>query len=97
MACFWRSAHDSKAIRSFFARLAAECNGELTESAASSELILRPGPAGSSAIVTDFMNHPVPITQWPHSGWRPVDPGTGDEGGYSTQNGAPFSYRFGRV
>lgn len=33
-------------------------------------------------IVTDFMNHPVPITQWPHTGWRPVDVGTGDEGGY---------------
>ena len=33
-------------------------------------------------IVTDFMNHPVPITQWPHQGSRPVDVGTGDEGGY---------------
>jgi len=32
-------------------------------------------------IVTDFMTHPVPITQWPHTGWRPVDAGTGDEGG----------------
>ena len=32
-------------------------------------------------IVTDFMNHPVPITQWPHAGSRPVDAGTGDEGG----------------
>ena len=32
-------------------------------------------------IVTDFMNHPVPITKWPHTGWRPVDAGTGDEGG----------------
>lgn len=33
-------------------------------------------------IVTDFMNHPVPITQWPHTGWRSVEAGTGDEGGY---------------
>ncbi len=33
-------------------------------------------------IVTDFANHHVPITQWPHQGWRPVDAGTGDEGGY---------------
>jgi ureidoglycolate hydrolase len=38
-------------------------------------------PYGS--IVTDCMNHPVPITKWPHTGWRPVDAGTGDEGGYT--------------
>lgn len=38
--------------------------------------------AGYGTIVTDFANHPVPITQWPHTGWRKVDAGTGDEGGY---------------
>ncbi len=34
-------------------------------------------------IVTDPDNHPVEIVQWPQPGWRPVDPGTGDEGGYA--------------
>lgn len=38
--------------------------------------------AGYGTIVTDFMNHHVPITRWPHTGWRLVDAGTGDEGGY---------------
>ena len=38
--------------------------------------------AGYGSIVSDFANHKVPVTQWPHKGWRPVDPGTGDEGGY---------------
>ena len=33
-------------------------------------------------IVTDYANHPVPIVPWPHSGWRTLDAGTGDEGGY---------------
>lgn len=37
--------------------------------------------AGYGTIVTDFANHKVPITRWPHTGWRPVDAGTGDEGG----------------
>ena len=47
--------------------------------------LIRATPANFApygTIVTDFMNHPVPVTQWPHTGWRPVDPGTGDEGGY---------------
>jgi ureidoglycolate hydrolase len=38
--------------------------------------------ADYGTMVTDFMNHPVPLTTWPASGWRPVDPGTGNEGGY---------------
>lgn len=38
--------------------------------------------AAYGTIVTDYANHPVPITTWPHQGWRPVDPGTGTEGGY---------------
>ncbi|MCC7045867.1 MAG: ureidoglycolate lyase [Alphaproteobacteria bacterium] len=33
-------------------------------------------------IVTDFKNHKVPVEIWPHKGWRPVDAGTGNEGGY---------------
>ncbi len=33
-------------------------------------------------IVTDYKNHDVPITIWPHTGSRSVDPGTGNEGGY---------------
>jgi len=38
--------------------------------------------ADYGTLVTDYKNHPVPITQWPHTGWRTVDAGTGDEGGY---------------
>ncbi|NIZ61263.1 ureidoglycolate hydrolase [Sedimentitalea sp. CY04] len=38
--------------------------------------------AGYGTIVSDHTTHQVPITKWPHNGWRPVDPGTGDEGGY---------------
>lgn len=38
--------------------------------------------AGYGTVVTDFATHPVPITKWPHTGWRTVDAGTGDEGGY---------------
>lgn len=34
-------------------------------------------------IVTKPKNHPVEIVQWPQPDWRPVDPGTGDEGGYA--------------
>ncbi|OUS13903.1 hypothetical protein A9Q97_04400, partial [Rhodospirillales bacterium 47_12_T64] len=37
---------------------------------------------GFGTIVTDYMNHPVEITQWPAQGWRPIDKGTGDEGGH---------------
>ncbi|MFT5001440.1 MAG: ureidoglycolate lyase [Paracoccaceae bacterium] len=33
-------------------------------------------------LVTDYRSHKVPITQWPHSGWRKVDAGTDDEGGF---------------
>ncbi|OUS27804.1 ureidoglycolate hydrolase ['Osedax' symbiont bacterium Rs2_46_30_T18] len=38
--------------------------------------------AGYGSMVTDYANHHVPITPWPVSGWRPLDIGTGDEGGY---------------
>ncbi len=38
--------------------------------------------AAYGTIVTDYVHHHVPITRWPHTGWRPVDPGTSDEGGY---------------
>jgi ureidoglycolate lyase len=31
--------------------------------------------------VTDFDAHPVTIVTWPQQGWRPVVPGTGNEGG----------------
>lgn len=37
-------------------------------------------------LVTDPTTHPVEIVQWPQPGWRPVDPGTGDEGGYAEGN-----------
>ena len=35
------------------------------------------------SLVTDPDNHPVELVQWPQPGWRPVDAGTGDEGGYA--------------
>ena len=38
--------------------------------------------AAYGTIVTDYTKHHVPIVPWPHSGWRPLDAGTGDEGGY---------------
>ena len=38
--------------------------------------------AAYGTIVTDYEKHPVPIVTWPHSGWRPVDAGTGNEGGH---------------
>jgi len=34
-------------------------------------------------IVTDPKTHPVEIVPWPATGWRPVDVGTGDQGGYA--------------
>ncbi len=34
-------------------------------------------------IVTNPQTHPVEIVQWPQPDWRPIDPGTGDEGGYA--------------
>ena len=33
-------------------------------------------------IVTDPDTHPVEIVTWPRQGWRPIDPGTGNEGGH---------------
>ncbi|NQV98315.1 MAG: ureidoglycolate lyase [Rhodospirillales bacterium] len=35
------------------------------------------------SLVTEPETHPVEIVQWPQPGWRPVDAGTGDEGGYA--------------
>ncbi|MFO0888839.1 MAG: hypothetical protein U0790_06785 [Isosphaeraceae bacterium] len=37
--------------------------------------------AGYGLLVDDPENHPVEIVTWPSLGWRPVDPGTGNEGG----------------
>ena len=37
--------------------------------------------AGYGEIVTDHRTHRVEIETWPAQGWRPIDPGTGDEAG----------------
>ncbi len=42
-------------------------------------------------IVTDPTAHPVEIVQWPQPDWRPVDSGTGDEGGYAE---GTFTFRW---
>lgn len=42
-------------------------------------------------LVTDPKTHPVELVQWPQPGWRPVDPGTGDEGGYAE---GTFTFRW---
>ena len=42
-------------------------------------------------LVTDPKTHPVEIVQWPQPDWRPVDPGTGDEGGYAE---GTFTFRW---
>ena len=36
---------------------------------------------GFGRVVEDYRNFPVEIVRWPAQGWRPVDPGTGDEAG----------------
>jgi len=36
---------------------------------------------GYGTVVTDPNDHKVEIVQWPAQGWRPIDPGTGDEAG----------------
>lgn len=36
---------------------------------------------GYGRIVDDYDAAKVDITRWPAQGWRPVDPGTGDQGG----------------
>jgi ureidoglycolate lyase len=38
---------------------------------------------GYGTIVTDPDNHTVEIVTWPQQGSRPIDPGTGNEGGYA--------------
>jgi ureidoglycolate lyase len=36
---------------------------------------------GYGHIVPEFARHPVTIVTWPQPGWRPIVPGTGNEGG----------------
>ncbi len=36
---------------------------------------------GFGKLVSDYRNFPVEIVTWPAQGWRPVDAGTGNEGG----------------
>lgn len=38
---------------------------------------------GYGCLVEDPDSFPVEIVRWPAQGWRPVDEGTGDEGGYA--------------
>jgi len=38
---------------------------------------------GFGELVADYKNHQVEIVTWPAQGWRSVDNGTGDEGGYA--------------
>lgn len=42
--------------------------------------------SGFGELVTDPENHPIEIVQWPAAGWRPVDPGTGNEAGTTKGN-----------
>ncbi|MCV2864262.1 ureidoglycolate lyase [Albidovulum sediminicola] len=37
---------------------------------------------GYGYLVDDFEGFEIEITRWPEQGWRPVDEGTGDEGGW---------------
>ena len=37
---------------------------------------------GYGQLVDDPANFDIEITRWPQQGWRPIDDGTGDEGGY---------------
>lgn len=37
---------------------------------------------GYGCLVDDPDNFEIEITRWPQQGWRPIDEGTGDEGGY---------------
>ena len=39
---------------------------------------------GYGRLVDDYQDFPIEIVRWPASGWRPVDPGTGDEAGTTT-------------
>ena len=36
---------------------------------------------GYGRLVDDYDTTEIEIVPWPAQGWRPVDPGTGDEGG----------------
>lgn len=37
---------------------------------------------GYGCLVSDLDNFKIEITRWPAQGWRPIDEGTGDEGGW---------------
>jgi hypothetical protein len=39
---------------------------------------------GYGALVDDYRDFPIEICTWPAQGWRPVDPGTGNEAGTTT-------------
>ena len=39
--------------------------------------------AGFGRLVDDYAGTEIDIVTWPAPGWRPVDPGTGNEGGVS--------------
>ncbi len=41
---------------------------------------------GFGCLVSDYQNFDIEIVQWPAQGWRPVDAGTGDEGGTTIGN-----------
>jgi ureidoglycolate lyase len=66
--------------------------------------------AGLGELVQDPARHRVDVVRWPASGWRPVDPGSGDQGGvteglfdfqwrgqtlYARNNAVGDSYLFG--
>ena len=36
---------------------------------------------GYGHLVDDYRNYPIEIVTWPQPGWRPIDAGTGNEGG----------------
>ena len=37
--------------------------------------------SGYGRLVDDYAGAEIEIVTWPAAGWRPVDPGTGNEGG----------------
>ena len=39
---------------------------------------------GFGHLVDDYRNYPIEIVTWPQPGWRPMDRGTGNEGGTTT-------------
>ena len=51
---------------------------------------------GYGEIATDHQSHRIEIVTWPAQGWRPVDPGTGDEGG-TTEGTFTFAWQGDRL